>query len=186
MYGMQRIPNDVDIVVLTNNYNAEEIKEQLVSNNPNFFLLASRNHSATHRVLHYSLYSPRSNGQRRSCKVDILIPRGALYIPSIPIGRVTYTRIPDVPVMPLLAVLMLKVQGWLDHRTSHRRDFQEKVDVDVEDIHEMLNIAVEHEVGLDTERWMPRWFVSRAIERVNEFMAEFPDTSDDWSQLGFE
>ena len=96
-----------------------------------------------------------------------------------------YTNIPGVPVIPMLALLLLKLRGWVDHRKSHRRDYQEKQHVDVEDIMELLDIVLEAGVGLRTEKWMPRGFIRVARGRVNEFIAEFPDTSDQWIDIGF-
>jgi len=184
MYGVERVPNDVDIIAFTNNLDAEEIKDHLVSINPKFFLVASRNRINIYQVLHYRLYSPRYSGER-SCKVDILIP-GILDIPWVPQWRITYTHIPGVPVMPMLALLLLKLQGWDDHRNSTRRDFQQKQYVDAEDIIELLQIVLEEEdVHLTTERWMPAAFVRAGRARVNQFMTEFPDTGDHWSELGF-
>jgi len=111
MYGMIRVANDVDIVVLTNSYDQEEIKNLVVSNDSKFFLVPSRSPRETYKILYYSLHT------RGFCKVDILLP-GTMNIPSVPRSHITYTQVPDVPVMPLLAVILLKLQGWMDHRDS--------------------------------------------------------------------
>lgn len=87
--------------------------------------------------------------------------------------------------MPLLALLLLKLQGWVHHRDSHRRDYQEKQHVDVVDIEELLDIALDAGIVLDTERWMPEVFVLTARQRVEEFTAEFPETSYQWATIGF-
>jgi len=183
MYGVSRVPNDVDMIALTSTWDTEQIKEGLLSMNTKFFLKPSRNRANTYQILYYRLYS-RIFGDERSCKVDILIP-GNKGIPRIPRGRIMYTYIPGVPVMPLLALLLLKLQGWVDHRDSPRRDYQAKQHVDVEDIIELLDIVLEAGVGLGTEKWMPRAFVRRAEWRVDEFVTEFPDTFDSWIELGF-
>lgn len=96
-----------------------------------------------------------------------------------------YTNIPGVPVMPMLALLLLKLQGWAHHRKATRRDYQEKQYVDVEDIMELLGIVLEAGVELRTERWMPREFIRVARSRVIEFIEEFPDTNDQWTEIGF-
>jgi len=180
MYGMTRVPNDVDIIVLTELYDQEEVKNLLVENDSNFFLVRSSRPRATYKILYYTLPS------RGFCKVDILLP-GILDIPAVPRSRITYTQVPDVPVMPLIAVLLLKLQGWTDHRDSEREDFQEKQYMDVDDIKEMLDI-LRWDYGMKTlssEDWMPRWFVNLARERVDEFVEVFPDTRDHWCDIGF-
>ena len=152
----------------------------IVARDSNFFLIQSGLRRATYKILHYTLPS------RGFCKVDILLP-GTLDIPAVPRSRITYTRVPDVPVMPLIAVLLLKLQGWTDHRDSERQDFQDKQYTDVDDIKEMLEIARQHYRAktLQSEGWMPRWFVNFARERVDEFVEAFPDTMEDWTEIGF-
>lgn len=163
----------------------EEIKQGIVSQNAKFFLVRSSRRGATYQILHYRLFTPYHSDEDRTCKVDILLPKSDLDIPKIPLGRIVYTRIPGVPVMPLLAVLLLKLQGWTDHRESPRRDFQAKQYVDVEDIKEMLEIAVQDDIELRTEKWMPQWFLRLARPRIEEFVENFPETEDDWSEIGF-
>jgi len=180
MYGMTRVPNDVDIIVLTDSYDQEEVKNLLVENDSNFFLVPSRKPRAPYKILYYTLPS------RGFCKVDILLP-GSMDIPAVPLSRITYTQVPDVPVMPLIAVLLLKLQGWTDHRDAEREHYQEKQYVDVDDIKEVLDILRRdyRMKTLASEGWMPRWFVNLARERVDEFVEAFPDTRDLWYDIGF-
>jgi hypothetical protein len=90
--------------------------------------------------------------------------------------------------MPAIAVLLLKLQGWTDHRDSARADFQEKQHTDVDDIKEMLEILRRDYTTktLTSEAWMPHWFVDAAKERVDEFVEAFPDTAEDWLEIGFD
>ena len=63
----------------------------------------------------------------RCVKVDIMIsctPR--LWIPKILSGDTFLIN--DIPVMPLFDLLVMKIQGWRNHRASHRKDFHDKVD----------------------------------------------------------
>ncbi|KIM36707.1 hypothetical protein M413DRAFT_449042 [Hebeloma cylindrosporum] len=100
LYGMDRIPKDVDLLVLNAGpgHVDEEIKRLVASTDPTFSLIASRVVGADHHVLWYNLpiieTHPQKRKQtnpseeapsslRRACKVDILIP-GTLDIPSIP------------------------------------------------------------------------------------------------------
>jgi len=180
MYGMSRVPNDVDIIVLTDQYDQEQIKCLLISTDSNFFLVRSSIPRAPYKILFYTL------SRRGFCKVDILLP-GTMDIPTVPRSDITYTGVPDVPVMPVIAVLLLKLQGWMDHRDSERNDFQEKQHVDVDDIKEMLEI-IRRDYGsktLKSEGWMPLWFVHAAKGRVEEFVEEFPDTRRHWWDIGF-
>lgn len=153
----------------------------IVASDDDFFLVRSGRRGATHKLLFYTLPA------RGFCKVDILIP-GTMNIPSVPRSRITYTRVPDVPVMPLIAVLLLKLQGWTHHRDADRQDYQEKQHVDVEDIMEMLEIARRDYATktLESERWMPREFVDSAADRVGEFIESFPATSEYWYEIGFD
>jgi hypothetical protein len=166
---------------LTESYGQEQIKALLVAQDPKFFLARSRNRRATYQILYYRLHS------RGFCKVDILLP-GIMDIPSVPLSRITYTRIPGVPVMPLLAVLLLKLQGWTDHRDSEREDFQEKQYMDVDDIRETLAILrrVYPKETLKSESWIPPSFVNAAKWRVDEFVEAFPDTKERWRDIGFD
>ncbi|RDB18619.1 hypothetical protein Hypma_014709 [Hypsizygus marmoreus] len=184
IYGMEnREPNDIDVVVLTDQ-DPEEIKDLLISNNDKFFLVPSRNPQNTYQVLWFTLPSPRF--ESRTCKVDILIP-GLLSIPNIPTRRLEYIDpFHDIPVVPLLALLLLKLRGWTDHLIDSRAHMRNKVEEDEEDIDEMLHLAVEeYGVNLRTEKWMPRWFVREARERVRQYVETWPDSADRWSELGF-
>jgi len=109
-------------------------------------------------------------------------------IPSVPLSCITYTRVPGVPVMPLLAVLLLKLQGWTDHRDSEREDWQEKQYTDMDDIKEILAILRRHypRETLESESWMPPSFVNAAKGRVDEFTEVFPGTREHWWNIGFD
>ncbi|KAF5380178.1 hypothetical protein D9615_006211 [Tricholomella constricta] len=192
IYGTEnREPNDVDLIVLTD-MDPEDIKDLLASSNDKFYLVPSTNPRNTYQVLWFSLPSPRGRGcgrgrQGRSCKVDILIP-GLLSIPNIPPRRIVYVEPFDgIPVVPLLALLLLKLRGWTDHMEDRRRRMREKVEVDEEDIDELLQLAVEEYDGVhrNKARWMPRWFVREAKERVERYVEAWPDSADFWSELGF-
>jgi len=184
IYGMEhRVPNDVDVVVFTNR-DPEDIKDLLVSSNDKFYLVPSTNPQNTYQVLWYSFPAPQR--WRRSCKVDILIP-GLLSIPSIPASRIVGVEpFQDIPVMPFMALLLLKLRGWTDHLADPRRRMQEKTTIDEEDIDELLELAMEqYGAHLDNERWMPKWFIREAKERVEQYTEAWPDSAWSWSELGF-
>lgn len=165
---------------MLSNKDPEDIKDIIESYDNNFYLVPSANPANTYRILWYAL--PRE----RTCKVDILVP-GLLSIPRIPVRRIVYQDpFPDIPVMPFLALLLLKLRGWTDHRADSRQYMLDKVPVDEEDIEELLSLAVEeYEVHLRSEKWLPAWFVQEARERVEEYIEESPDSREFWSEIGF-
>ena len=175
---------DVGLIVLADE-NTEYLKRLLTEANERFFLVPSRNRNANYEVLWYELPSTR-RGADRECKVDILVPGGDLGIPHIPSRCVK--RRDGLPVMPPLPLLLMKLQGWTDHRNSNRLDFQEKQHVDVEDIEELLTIVCDMGTHIDSKsmKWLPDDFVSDAQDRVYEFVEEFPRTALEWEALGFQ
>ncbi|KAI0819387.1 hypothetical protein BC628DRAFT_1403040 [Trametes gibbosa] len=184
LFGVTRTPNDVDLIVFTDQYDQEELKQILVNEDSDFFLVDSRNPHADYRVLWYSL-RPSRRGNPRSCKVDILIP-GILNIPDVPRRRVKW--IDELPVMPLVPLILLKLQGWSDHRASHREDMQAKQHVDVQDLDQLLQIAIERDQNVWQQNlsWMPRELIDEAQSRVYEFIEDLADFDDDWERLGFD
>ncbi|KAH9949178.1 hypothetical protein B0H21DRAFT_730005 [Amylocystis lapponica] len=117
------------------------------------------------------------------CKVDILTP-GICSTPHVP--RAHVARRARLPVMPLIPLILLKLRGWTDHRDSNRRDFQDKVPNDVQDIDELLEIACEMGVRLthDDALWLPDGFVEEAQERIDAYLEEFPNSSLYWYTTG--
>ena len=171
---------DLDVIVLSRS-DPEYIKKLLESANDRFFLLPSANPRRSHHLLWYSL--PGGG----ACKIDILTP-GLVNIPYIPTWRIVYQDpFPDIPVAPFLCLLLLKLGGWSDHRDpSKRRYMPDRVPVDEEDIEGLLTLAIEaYDVHLMWEEWMPGWFVALARDRVEEYVDEWPETADSWSQIGF-
>lgn len=114
--------------------------------------------------------------------MDILVPGDALLIPDIPSRYIKHKD--GLPVVPALPLLLMKLQGWTDHRYSNRRDFQEKELADVEDIEELLSNTGTH---IDSKQmaWLPEDFVSAAQERVYQYVEEFSHTALEWEALGF-
>ncbi|KAJ3773664.1 hypothetical protein FB446DRAFT_787639 [Lentinula raphanica] len=182
MWGMvYRDPKDVDLVVLDNEWRGtEELKELLVETDRNFYLVPSRDPDATYRVLYYAV------GPGCSCKIDILTTghSTSLHLPPVPFEEVlTFVAL---PVMPLLPLLLMKIQGWLAHRESQKAHERAKVPQDAADVRVMLYIAVQKEVHIhDPEcEWMPLWFVRQMKFRVFKFVREYPDSLEDWNRLG--
>ncbi|KAI0703892.1 hypothetical protein C8T65DRAFT_578600 [Cerioporus squamosus] len=185
LHGLDRTPNDVDLVVFSMQYHQEELKQMLVSGDSNFYLAPAATPGADYQVLWYDLHWHPSGGRRRRCKVDILYPVNAnLSIPVVPPGRVEWSRVHGIgllPRMPLVPLLLVKLQGWLA-----RRD-EVKEPVDAQDVFLMLTLAVDRReyVWQDSLRWVPMGFINRATGWIGEFVEEYPKTEEPWRKIGF-
>ncbi|EIN08707.1 hypothetical protein PUNSTDRAFT_86711 [Punctularia strigosozonata HHB-11173 SS5] len=188
LWGIDRRPNDVDMVVMTDQYDSEELKYMLVNEDGSFYLVPSANPRNNYEVLWYTLRSAR-NAERRACKVDILLP-GTMDIPWIPTPRVVYRHpfgvedIRSLPVMPLEPLLLLKLQGWSDHLASPRMDFQEKVHTDADDIAQLVEICVDAGVKPHKAKWLDFDFRKKGLERVHDFADAYPEVWG-WAELGY-
>jgi hypothetical protein len=75
--------------------------------------------------------------------------------------------------MPIFDLLVMKTQGWWDHRTSSRRDFQDKESADVSDILALLKRAKAEKVSYIEEGDEYRHseeFMSHALALVDRFV----------------
>ena len=167
------------MVVLTDSFQQETLKEMIVAKDDDFFLVRSKRPGATYKILYYAL-----KPWGAWCKVDVLLP-GTLNIPFVPTNLVV--RILDTPLMPLFAVLLLKLQGWTDHRDSMQMDMRLKRYVDVDDIDKLLKIIVDKypDQIVDRQRWVPESMIPAAQKRVDEFVLEQPGTKSSWLYIGF-
>lgn len=177
LIGCTRTPNDVDIIVMSNEYTTEYLKELLVNNGKGFYKRASKKIDATYTVLYCRL-----SGYKRSCKVDILIP-GILNIPFIASNRIEI--IDGFPVLPLFPLLLMKLQGWSDHRASSRSDMQLKQYVDARDLVELVAIAARRGEHVDDGRWLPTSFLELATTRVAAFVEAHRQPTN-WRRIGFD
>jgi hypothetical protein len=119
-------------------------------------------------VLYCCLPGFRKGGRR--VKVDILVPlRPRLWIPKI-LSEDTLL-INNIPVMPLFDLLVMKMQGWRDHRASRREDFLAKVEADVSDVRALLVQARLRRISYRKEyRCHTRGFMDRARRLALGFM----------------
>ena len=135
-------PQDIDIVVsedFDGVWDPEDIKDEIVVAENRYYLERSRQRGATHKILYCRLPGWKTDPGRR-VKVDILVPP-TLGRPEIDAADAFVIN--DIPVMPLFDLLVMKTQGWWDHRTSHRSDFRAKEGDDLSDIFALLDRAVE-------------------------------------------
>ncbi|THH17238.1 hypothetical protein EW146_g3531 [Bondarzewia mesenterica] len=181
LWGTTKSPNDVDIVVMYEPedeedewFEQDEIKNVLKNEDDRFITVPSRFRSRNHTVLWFCLPGYQTNG--RALKVDILFP-GKLNIPEIYPRNIT--RVDDIPIMPILPLLFLKVQGWHVHRTSPRPDFKAKEEGDTRDVEELLRLA--YEAGKRVHDSAGRWLVSdfsssTAKGLANKFLSVVPSS----------
>ena len=175
---------DIDIVVSAEDLGltAEDIKGQIVGADDRYFLESSRRRGATHQILYCRLPGWWTDG--RQVKVDILVPP-TLGLPEIRSCDVVY--IDRIPVMPLFDLLVMKLQGWWDHRTSLRADFRAKESADVNDINALLNRAHTEKLSYDDEIDPYRHyqgFVGNACTLLRRFVSVYGGNRR-WRNLGF-
>jgi len=177
---------DIDIVVLTPGKTAEQLKDLLVRADSRFYTIRPKDLYATYRILWFNLLttggSSYSLGRYHACKVDILLP-GTMNIPLVPQNLVLSIR--KFPLMPMMPLLLLKLQAWMDHGSAIKQHLRDKQPVDVLDINQLLVLAVARGVSLSTDAWMPESFVEAAKSRVVIFGKLYPSSRQYWRKLGF-
>ncbi|KAF8633076.1 hypothetical protein AX15_001524 [Amanita polypyramis BW_CC] len=182
VWGMSRVPGDIDIVVFGAS-DPEVIKADLAEQNPRFYLEDAQDPRNTYKKLFFALcWTPHL-----CCKIDILVsgPRSSLKIPRIPTHQVQYVGGFNIPVMPFLVLLILKVQGWCHDRDSRRPDRRAKVPQDECDIDELLSMADDDD-NLAEFTWLPRWFVDHARNLIEMYVDMHPDTAFAFMCMGFD
>ncbi|KAJ7665095.1 hypothetical protein DFH06DRAFT_1041269, partial [Mycena polygramma] len=181
-WGNSRIPNDVDILVLSSSRSADEIKQLLVSSDTNFYLaLPEKNPLATYRVLWYTLSPGTTTHPPKQCRVDVFLP-GIISLPFVPPEFIVQSP-SGLPVMPLLAALMHKVLAWIAHGQARRPDKQEN---DLTDISGLLTIVDSRldSILAEDKSWYPDWFVSASFSGITRHVAEFnPESAHVWKSL---
>ena len=178
---------DIDIVVSGEELDAENIKEVIVGADDRYYLLRSRQRGATHQILYCRLPGWKTD-PGRCVKVDILVSP-TLGLPDIPNcwDGLDAVLINCTPIMPLFDLLVMKTQGWWDHRTSHRSDFRAKESADVSDILALLERAREEGVSWDDEVYIfcrhSEEFLDRALALANRFVRVYGGHQQ-WRALG--
>lgn len=104
-------------------------------------------------------------------------------IPDVPSDKVVLLK--GLPAMPLIGLIMLKLQAWEDHRNHNKNYMQVKQFTDVSDLEVLLPIAIRDGLSLDTESWIPASFVMAARERILRFLVSYPTQSQNWRRIGF-
>lgn len=106
-------------------------------------------------------------------------------IPSVPRDKVL--RIDGLPVMPLIPLILLKLQAWQDHRSAFKAYLSSKQWTDVSDLRILLPIAIRRGDSLKKEtHWVPVSFTSAAKERIGWYLESYRDQAGLWKQIGVE
>ena len=175
------LPQDVDLVVMSRDHDTETLKEMIVQKDRDFFLRDSRQLEATHRIL----YCRVGSGGERLCKVDILTP-GIMNIPIVPddrMGRWTFEG-KSLFSMPIIPLLLLKLQAWEDHGASDRWEVRAKQSTDVEDINTLVNSAKQRGDRLASDsHWLPLKFIQEGKRRSRILRPNSNVRA--WQTLGF-
>ena len=179
---------DVDIVVLnTGPADEERLKREIVACDPDFYLMNPKTPFAEYKVL----WRRTGTILRGRCKIDILAT-GTLNIPNVPVEYVIKKPVlsHELPVMPFIPLLYLKVQAWAHHRVADKMHLRAKVTQDYFDIQELLRIAKEkgykRKIGgrqLVELKWMPRSFVEIAKQHVRLYMTAYPESVALWKDV---
>ncbi|TCD70778.1 hypothetical protein EIP91_001809 [Steccherinum ochraceum] len=179
--GCSRTPNDVDLIVMTSSYTTETLKNTLVAGGGgDFYTRPSKMIGATYRLL-FCRIPTSSLFAHKSCKVDILIP-GIMNLPMLPTS--SFVRIDNLPVLPFSALLLMKVQGWSDHRKSERSDYRLKQHQDAKDVNELLAIGKERGERLTPET-LPSDFWLAGMKLIVEYV-NVKGGRMSWEELGLQ
>ncbi|KAK0477847.1 hypothetical protein IW261DRAFT_1565657 [Armillaria novae-zelandiae] len=97
----------------------------------------------------------------------------------------------ELPVLPFILLVLLKLQGWMHHGNSEAAHVQAKQAIDGLDIRELLALLdaptkATSNAWLEMRRegWVPQSFVEQGQMRVREFVRWYPDTEKAWRQIG--
>ena len=106
---------------------------------------------ATHKILYRvltPLHPDLMDPFHHACKVDILLP-GTIGIPRhIPLEVLHYeSYFPDIPLIPFLVLLLLKVRSWAEHIIEERRHIKDRAKLDQNDIEELLDLGQNEKFG---------------------------------------
>ncbi|EDR00506.1 uncharacterized protein LACBIDRAFT_313368 [Laccaria bicolor S238N-H82] len=154
LYGNERGPHDVDILVLPppsrHDLTLNDIKNIIIAASPEEFgfLGPSSNRTDT-RPLYL----------QAKIRIDIALP-GMMNLPALSPAQITWmtgTGSTPLPVLPFDLLLFQKLQAWDDHRNAPDGKFSRRVSQDVDDILWMLREGVHQEnsnrvAGLEPDR----------------------------------
>jgi hypothetical protein len=170
----------------------EEIKDLIIENSSfDFYLKPPKDPNATYRILYYILTPSTpdpSHPLHRACKVDLLLP-GVLGIPrEIPpasIHRDEHFR--ELPLIPFLVLLTLKVRAWAEHRVHYQARMRDKAKIEESDIAELLDLGVNEYIARvrQLEAWVGKVWVKEMKEYIRTYVEAKPKSKVLWEEMGF-
>ena len=175
----------------------ETLKERIAAAHQNVHLIPSKTPGMDYRVLRYgSEHTVGLNGgYSKLIKIDVLVADYTLGIPSIPHESVTYIRAHGQtwPVAPLSFLVLLRLQGWDDHKRAPLEHHREKMLIDTGDLSVHLvpfALATSFAPGKaclweDAASYLTPEFLALSEARAARFVEDNPWARDDWRHLGF-
>lgn len=103
-------------------------------------------------------------------------------IPNVPTNQLVY--IDGFPVIPLIALMLLKLQAWEDHRNSSKSWEIPKQWVDAGDLGGLLPIAARRGDSLKKESWIPQNFSTAAKKRLTRYLERNSSQKSGWLKVG--
>ncbi|EKM57340.1 uncharacterized protein PHACADRAFT_255052, partial [Phanerochaete carnosa HHB-10118-sp] len=103
-------------------------------------------------------------------------------IPAVPTASVL--RIDELPVMPLIPLILLKLQAWEDHLLASKFYLRVKHYTDAADLAQLLPIAIRRGNSIRQESWIPETFVAAARKRLEVYLVWYPTQARQWEQIG--
>ncbi|KAK7040246.1 hypothetical protein VNI00_009712 [Paramarasmius palmivorus] len=179
---------NVDLVIVKKDpHNVVAAKQAIVKANPMFGFIPSSIPRIEQRKLYYL---PTNQGEYCIVNIDSEMIAG-WKIPFIPKTRVKYLH-PwvDLPIMPILLLLLTKLHRWDHARLSKETRMVAKAQQNVMDVEDLLDLAVKHEVTLKSKK--QRWitddptFKKVTQTRILEFVKKYPESRKHWVGLGFD
>lgn len=163
----------------------DKLKDYLVSADSSFYWAKPvTNPQASYQVLWYKFpFREASESSKKSCRVDLFTP-GMIHLPRIPSDKIFYSD-SNIPVMPFFPVALHKIQAWKAHLASTKPWAATKQRNDVNDINDLLNVAMTMDEHLHDQTWLEQWFLDEAVEGVRQYIVEHPDAAPGWAKLGF-
>ncbi|GJE86854.1 hypothetical protein PsYK624_029370 [Phanerochaete sordida] len=171
-----RTPDDLDLVVMTTREDSEELKRLLVSCGTDFTLENAWNPKKTYKIVFY--HTPLLP---EPLKIDLLVP-GDLNIPLLPYEAFVHLNILKalpaadytLPCMPLLPLIILKLQAWNNLRNDKQR----------KDLSGLLRIAPYHSVHVAFGAKLPEAFMQLLTDLAPNFVEVVPESKNQWRKIG--
>lgn len=94
---------------------------------------------------------------------------------------------PDIPLIPLIVLLLLKVRAWSEHRVDPNRTKQQKVKFDESDIRELMDLGVNEYLvrAGQVKSWVGWEWIDEMGVYIKEYVEKYPKSMAMWEEMGF-